>query len=256
MKALVIEDELMVQKNLIKILADNFPEIDVIGKCASVKSSVEWLKENSADVIFMDVELSDGNSFEIFRQIQISAQVIMTTAYDNYAIKAFEEGSVDYILKPIDLTALQRAITRVKANLEKGTSTDFQKIMSLLGKPSAPTYKERFLVKFNDMIVPVNSNEIAFIYSEEKENKVVTNEGIAYITDSSLDTFTSELNPEKFFKISRSCIMAKDNIASVSKILGGRLKVIARNGLKRKGEDPDLTVSRARTDDFLKWLEN
>lgn len=256
MKALVIEDELMAQKNLIKVLADNFPEINVIGKCASVKSSVEWLKENQVDVIFMDVELSDGTSFEIFKQISISAQVIMTTAYDNYAIKAFEAGSIDYILKPIDLSALQRAVSRVKANLERGSSMDFQKLVSLIEKPSGPSYKERFLVKLNDMIVPVNTDEIAYIYSEDKENKVVTTEGIAYITDSSLDTFASELNPTKFFKISRSCIMAKDNVCSVSKILGGRLKVIAKNEVKRREEKPDLTVSRSRTDDFLKWLED
>lgn len=256
MKALVIEDELMAQKNLIKILAERFPEINVIGKCASVKSSIEWLKENSVDVIFMDVELSDGTSFEIFKQINISAQVIMTTAYDNYAIKAFEAGSIDYLLKPIDLSALERAISRVKESLERGSSIDFQKIAAMFANQDKPTYKERFLVKLNDMIVPVNVDEIAYIFSEDKENRVVTAEGIDYVTDLSLDTFASNLNPAKFFKISRSCIMAKDNVTSVSKLLGGRLKVIAKNGLSRKGNAPDLTVSRSRTDDFLKWLES
>jgi len=257
MKALIIEDELMAQKNLIRILSENFPDIQVIGTCSSVKSSIEWLALNNPDIIFMDVELSDGKSFEIFKQIQIRAQVIMTTAYDNYAIKAFEAGSVDYILKPVDLSALQRAIDRCRKKLESSASIDIQKLMAALNPAAvaADHYKARLLVKFNDRIVPINISDIAYFFSEDKENQVVTKEGLSYITDASLDTIAADLDPSKFFKISRSCIFAKDNIESITKLLGGRLRLSAKYGLK-KGKEPDLTVSRSRTDEFLKWMED
>lgn len=255
MNALIIEDELMAQKNLMRILSENFPDIQVIGTCTSVKGSIEWLAKNNPDIIFMDVELSDGKSFEIFKQVQIQAQVIMTTAYDNYAIKAFEAGSVDYILKPIDLSALNRAIERCRKKFEASSPLDIQKLMAALNQ-SAPTdkYKARMLVKFNDRIVPVNISDIAYFFSEDKENQVVTKEGLSYITDSSLDTIAATLDPSKFFKISRSCIFAKDNIESITKLLGGRLRLSAKYGLK-KGKEPDLTVSRSRTEDFLAWIE-
>lgn len=114
MRALIVEDEIMAQKSLIRLLAQNFPEINVVARKLSVKDTVEWLSENEVDLIFMDVELSDGDCFEIFRSCDIKAKVIMTTAYNSYAIKAFEAGSIDYLLKPIDAEALRRAVNRVK----------------------------------------------------------------------------------------------------------------------------------------------
>ena len=116
MNVLIVEDEIMAQKSLTRVLAQNFSDMDIVGYTDSVKSTVNWLNTpgNSADVIFMDVELSDGVCFEIFRQTEVKAKVIMTTAYDSYALKAFEAGSVDYILKPVDATALKRAVARCR----------------------------------------------------------------------------------------------------------------------------------------------
>lgn len=245
----------MAQKNLKRLLSENFPDIQVIGTCTSVEESIEWLSYNSPDIIFMDVELSDGKSFEIFKHVKIKAQVIMTTAYDNYALKAFEAGSVDYLLKPIDLSALRRAIERCRSRLEASASADIQKLLAALNQPShTESYKVRLLVKFNDRIVPINVSDIAYFFSEDKENQVVTKEGLSFITDSSLDSIAAELDPKKFFKISRSCIFAKDNIESITKLLGGRLRLAAKKGLK-KGHEPDLTVSRSRTEEFLKWMD-
>ena len=250
MKVLIVEDEIMAQRSLIRLLAQNFPDMDIVGTASSVKGAVAWLKDpaNSADVIFMDVELSDGICFEIFRQMDVKAKVIMTTAYDSYALKAFEAGSVDYLLKPVDSTALKRAVARGRMS---GGNVDIDALMKIMEKAKAPQkeYKERYIVKFNDRIVPLNTSEIAYVYSEEKNNYLVTFDEQRYIIDSSLDVISDELNPEKFFRVSRSCIISSKAIRSIIKQTG-RLRIIA---------DPDpsfeITVSRSRVDDFLTWLE-
>lgn len=257
MKVLIIEDEIMARKSLEKTLEKNFPDIEVIGECGSVKESVAWLRENGGqvDVIFMDVELSDGECFEIFRQTDIKAHVVMTTAYDNYAVKAFEAGSVDYLLKPIDTAPLKRAVERCR---QSSAGIDMGKILEAMAKGKVlKEYKDRHLVRFNDRIVPVRTDEVAFFYSEDKNNHVVTHDGSVYIVDNTLDSIMTGLDPERFFKISRSCIFAKDAVESVTKLMGGRLKITPRVTLSRnKGPAPDLTVSRSRSDDFLSWLES
>ena len=114
MKAFIIEDETMARDRLARTLTENFPDIEIVGTAASVQESVEWLRTGQPDIIFMDVELSDGKCFEIFKKTEVHGHVVMTTAYDNYAVKAFETGSIDYLLKPIELAALQRAIGRCR----------------------------------------------------------------------------------------------------------------------------------------------
>ena len=203
----------------------------------------------------MDVELSDGQCFEIFKKTEVHGHVIMTTAYDNYAIKAFEAGSIDYLLKPIELSALTRAVDRCRQS--NATSLDVDKLIrALSSKPEPEPWKERWLVHFNDRIVPVKTTEIACFYSESKDNHVVTHDGSTYVVDISLDTIVTELDPALFFRISRSCIIAKESVESVTKLFGGRLLIHLPDRAKRRGDGPDLTVSRARVDDFLAWLEN
>lgn len=251
MKVLIVEDEIMAQKSLIRSLTQNFPDIEIVGTTNSVKSTVNWLKDpaNSADVIFMDVELSDGICFEIFRQHDVRAKVIMTTAYDNYAIKAFEAGSIDYLLKPIDATALKRAVARCRMS---GGQIDAESLMKALSGsiPAKKEYKERYIVRFNDRIVPLLTSNIAYVYSEEKTNWLVTFDEEKYIIDTSLDVIGEELDPDKFFRISRSCIVSMKSITSIVKQAGSRLRVISK-------PEPsfEMTVSRSRVDDFLEWLE-
>ena len=243
----------MAQKSLIRTLAQNFPDIEVTGTTNSVISTVNWLKDpdNHADVIFMDVELADGVCFEIFRQIEVKAKVIMTTAYDSYAIKAFEAGSIDYLLKPIDISALKRAVARTRMS---GGQIDTDSLLKVLGDklPSQKKeYKERYIIRFNDRIVPLLTSNIAYVYSEDKTNYLVTFDEQKYIIDTSLDVIGEDLDPEKFFRISRGCIISMKAISSIIKQAGSRLKIVS---------NPDapfeMTVSRSRVDDFLEWLEN
>ena len=250
MNVLIIEDEVMAQKSLTRVLNQNFPDMNIVGYLDSVKGAVEWLGKNgdSIDVIFMDVELSDGVCFEIFKQIEIKANVIMTTAYDSYALKAFEAGSIDYLLKPVEVSALNRAVERVKAS---GGNINVDALMKLVEGTQTPKkeYKERYIIRFNDRIIPLKTSEIAYVYSEEKNNYLVTFDDQHYIIDSSLDMICDDLNPEQFFRVSRSCIISSKAIRSIIKQTG-RLRIIA---------DPDpsfeITVSRSRVDDFLTWLE-
>lgn len=251
MRVLIVEDEIMAQNSLIRVLSQNFPDLDVVGTTTSVKGTVSWLKDptNAADIIFMDVELSDGVCFEIFRQVEVKSKVIMTTAYDSYALKAFEAGSIDYLLKPIEITDLKRAVARCRMS---GGNFDYEALAKALGMgQEKKDYKEKYIVRFNDRIVPLQTSNIAFVYSEEKNNYLTTFDGERYIIDSSLDVISDELNPSLFFRISRGCIVNTKAIQSIIKQAGGRLLI--------KSNPPasfEMTVSRSRVDDFLEWLEN
>ena len=250
MKVLIVEDEIMAQKSLTRVLMQNFSDMEIVGYTDSIKSTVSWLKDaaNQADVIFMDVELADGVCFEIFRQTEVKAKVIMTTAYDSYALKAFEAGSIDYLLKPVDSAALKRAVARCRMS---GGQTDVEALLKALGS-SAPKkeYKERYIVRFNDRIIPLETSNIAYIYSEEKNNYLVTFDEHKYIIDSSLDLVADEFNPEQFFRISRSCIVSMKAIGSIIKQPGGRLRIVANPELGF-----EMIVSRSRVEEFLRWLE-
>ena len=264
MKALIVEDEPRAQRVLENLLRTHFPEVDIIGLTASVKETVGWLADHRPDVIFLDVELSDGNCFDIFSQVPVDAQVVMTTAYDNYAVKAFEINSVDYLLKPIEVEDLKRAVNRVSERLGAGGGVDFKKVLeafrqaqkgedlSIPGAIPAGQHREKFLIRLNDRIVPVSVHDIAYFYSEAKNSFIVTREGKTFVLDDSLDAIEAGLDPKAFFRISRGAIVAENVIESASKLLGGRLRLSLKPGLP---SGTDLTVSRARADAFLDWLE-
>ena len=213
----------------------------------TVRESVDYFRRHPDDdsLVFMDVELSDGDCFEIFRQADVTARVIMTTAYDNYAVRAFEVNSIDYLLKPIDLAALRRAVERCRV---RSGGIDPDVLLNAIRSPRE--YKQRYVVRFNDRIVPVQTTDIAYFYSEEKNTYLVTNDNNRYIMDQSLDVLSDELDPGRFFRISRSCIIAMPAIVSIVKYLGNRLKITAR-----PRPEFEMVVSRSRVDDFLKWLE-
>lgn len=248
MRALVIEDELLAREHMIKLLQDNFPEVEVVGAVGSIKDATAWITEQPApDVIFMDVELSDGTSFDIFTQVEIPCPVVMTTAYDQYAVQAFEVNAIDYLLKPIGLPELQRAISRVTSGQAQTPSTEA--VRRLVHQ----VRKEKFLIRMNNRIVPVRTSDIAYFYSEDKNSYIVTTGGASYVMDESLDAIAQNLDPDAFFRISRSCIISDGVIDSVSRLMGGRLQISLRRGFPQL---TDLTVSRARVDDFLAWLES
>lgn len=248
MKALIIEDEKMAQANLARLLKNSFPEMEIVAMIDSVRGAVEFLSERpKLDVIFMDVELSDGICFEIFRSVQISAPVIMTTAYDSYAVKAFEAGSIDYLLKPVDSDALLRAVGRARERLNASASID--KLLSVLGQDSKK-YKEKSVVRCGDRIIPIQSSDIALFFSEDKANYLLTKNGERYLIESTIDSLEGELDPSKFYRISRGCIVAFSAIKSVSRTSTGRLVVISQ-----PASPVELTVSRGRVEGFIAWLE-
>ena len=273
MKALIVEDEPRAQRVLENLLRTHFPQVDIIGLTASVKETVGWLADHHPDVIFLDVELSDGNCFDIFPQVKVDAQVVMTTAYDDYAVKAFEINSVDYLLKPVDVEDLRRAVNRVSERLGASGGIDYAKVLEVFRQaqkgddlpvpgdvpgatpgtvPAAGKHREKFLIRLNDRIVPVSVHDIAYFYSEAKNSYIVTREGKTYVLDDSLDMIESGLDPKAFFRISRGAIIAENVIDSASKLLGGRFRLTLKPGIPA---GTDLTVSRARADDFLNWLE-
>ena len=270
MNALIVEDEPRAQRILENLLRTHFPEVAVTGITASVKETLSWLSSHKADVIFMDVELSDGNCFDIFAQAPVDAQVVMTTAYDSYAVDAFKVNSVDYLLKPVDVDDLRRAVERVQQRLAMPSGNtggkpgvDYSKVQDTFrdlqaeetGLPAvtpAGPHREKFLIRLNDRIVPVHVHDIAYFYSESKNSYIVTKNGVTYVLDDSLDAIEQGLSQKDFFRISRSCIVAESVIDSASKLLGGRLRLSLVHGVPA---ETDLTVSRARADAFLQWLE-
>lgn len=247
LKVLIVEDEPMAQANLSRTLQKYYPDLEIIGMTSSVSGTVEWLKEHSADVIFMDVELSDGDCFSIFRQINVDAKIVMTTAYDSYAVKAFEVNSVDYLLKPIEKEDLDRAVQRCR---NSAGVTDMSSLLSTISG-TQHEYRQKFMVRLNDKILPIPVSDIAYFLSEDKVTWMFTSDGAKYVLDQSLDVLSSQPSPSRFFRISRGCIIASSAVQSIIKLQGGRLKI---NAVPRSG--PEILVSRSRSDDFLQWLEN
>ena len=242
-QAFIIEDEPMARRSLENLLQTHFPYVSVIGWAGSVRDSLRYLAEHGdePDVIFMDVELSDGNCFELFRSATIKAEVIMTTAYDNYAVNAFRVRSLDYLLKPIEVEDMHRALSRI---LEK------QQASAPVPEKATPV-REKFLVHMGERIVPVAVKDIAYFYAEDKQTWLVTLASQRYLVDDSLEVAGEQLPAGKFFRISRSVILSSEAIESVLKLPGGRMKVSPAPGIKAY---TDLTVSRSRSDEFLSWL--
>ena len=246
MKAVIIEDETAAAVNLQSILHRVAPAVEITAVLEGVEESVEWFGTHpQPDLVLMDIHLADGEAFRIFERVSLTAPVIFTTAYDRYALEAFKVDSIDYLLKPIDPAALRRAVERCRV---RSGGIDPDVLLNAIRGPRE--YKQRYVVRFNDRIVPVQTTDIAYFYSEEKNTYLVTSDNNRYVVDQSLDVLSDELDPGRFFRISRSCIIAMPAIVSIVKYLGNRLKITAR-----PRPEFEMVVSRSRVDDFLKWLE-
>lgn len=254
LNVLIIEDEIPAQVNLQKAIEKTFGDLHVVATCSSVKGAVEWLQrvENHADIIFMDVELSDGMCFDIFAQTAVRGKVVITTAYDTYAIKAFRYNSIDYLLKPVDPEELRAAVERCRVAIQNEHAApvlDFENLRAALTGGSRE-YKKRFVVKVGDRIAVVATEEVAYFYAEDKGTYLITRDNHRYILDMSLDTASEQVDPRVFFRISRNCTAAIAAIAGISKHLSNRLKVTLD-----PRPDFEVFVSRQRTTDFMEWLE-
>ena len=235
MKALIVEDETIARARLAKLITANFKDIEICGETDSIRATVEYVDTHPApDIIFMDVELSDGDCFEFFRQRDLNSCIVMTTAYDAYAIKAFETGSLDYLLKPIGEEALARAVGRCR---ERCSGV------------AVKSYKDHLVVRVGEKYIPVSTAVMAYFLSEDKSNWLVLGDGTRYLVDSTMDALEKDLDPAQFFRISRGCIVSRSAVKSVLRYINGRLKL----SLEPESSQ-DLLVARARVDDFLKWL--
>ncbi|WKK79135.2 LytR/AlgR family response regulator transcription factor [Marivirga arenosa] len=250
MNILVIEDERPAATRIIKLLNDLIPEASIHGHFDTIVDSVEWLSSNPApDLIISDIELADGQSFEIYNQVKTSSPIIFTTAYDQFAIKAFKLNSIDYLLKPIDPEELGQAIEKYKNNTNKPATVDLNMLQSLLQKESKQ-YKDRFMVKVGEKIYSINSQDISFIYSEQKATFLQTQGGKKYIVDYTLDQLDSDLNPDQFFRLNRKYITSLEAIDEIITYSNSRLKIKLKNC-----EDNDIIVSREKVNALKSWLD-
>ncbi len=252
MKILIVEDE-KPAREIVKFLVSKYIENgEIIAECSSIDEAVEFLKNNSVDLIFLDVELSDGISFDIFNDIKIDVPIIVTTAYDQYAIRAFKVGSVDYLLKPIDHKEFKLAVERAQKQMSRkdGLQVDFQEIAKIL--KGGRNAKERFTVKIGDKIKIVDVGDIAYFFSEDKFTFIVSRQGQRHLIDQTLDYVEQVVDNRLFFRLSRGCIIRLESIRSVVKYFNGRLKV----DLTPDTIFPDgVVVSRQRVHSFMEWLE-
>lgn len=255
MKALIVEDEKLAQRTLTLALERNFPDIEVAGVTDSVRSTLEWLRTpgNAPDIIFMDVELLDGSCFEIFKQEKITARLVMTTAYDKYAVKAFEAGSLDYLLKPYDDDALQRAVARCRATAEVFDMAPILEAMERFAAENASgkkAWRRRFIVRLGNKIIPIATEDIAYFYVEGKSKYIVRNDGTRFFFDQPTETILEELDPTRFFRISRNYIIASHAIQGIERLNSGRLKIL----ISPSPAEEEMIVSRSRVSDFMAWL--
>lgn len=247
MKALVIEDEIPAAKRLRQLVLEARPAATILDTLDSVEGAVRWLRTFPApDLIFMDIQIADGLSFDIFRQVEVVSPVIFTTAFDQYAVQAFRVNAVDYLLKPIDPTDLENALVRLENTRTQNTTFDYRSIVQLLQKP---TYKDRFLVKNGQQFVYLNAADIAYFRSSEGLTQAYTFTGKKFFVEHSLEELERLLDPNDYFRVSRGLTIRLNAIQKIQPHLNGRLKL----GLTPTTPD-EVFVSRERAGEFKVWL--
>lgn len=247
---LIIEDERPAAERLIELINKVEPKWKILDVLDSIESSVNYIeKERTPDLIFMDVQLADGFSFEIFKQAQPSCPVIFATAYDQFALDAFKVNGLDYILKPLQLEEVERVISKFN-NLELQNHLNPNKIIEMLKKADDSRFKKRFMIKIGDRLVFVKTESISRIISEDGYSFIVNMDGKRYLADQTLEQFHGELDPNQFFQINRKCIINVDCIEEISSYFNKRLKL----SLKPQS-DEEFIVSRPRTPEFRKWMD-
>lgn len=251
-RILIIEDEPEAADRLRNLVSELLPEGKVLASLDSVSTSVRWLKTNPApDLIFMDIQLADALSFEIFSQVDVTAPVIFTTAYNEYALKAFKVNSIDYILKPLDKDEVRAALR--KLDTLQGNQVDRDRMLesiTMAMQSLTKRYKERFVLKVGEHLRSVEVDEILFFYSLEKTTFAQTSDGRKHILDFTLDQLESVLSPDKFFRINRKYIVGLKSIHDMISHVNSRLRLVLRTS-----DDNDVIVARERVQEFREWLD-
>ncbi|MGC4100740.1 LytR/AlgR family response regulator transcription factor [Ferruginibacter sp.] len=253
MQILIVEDEELAVKKLQKTLLSVSAVANIAGVTDSIKSTVEWLQENQQpDLILMDIELADGQSFEIFNLTEVKSPVIFTTSYDEYALKAFKVNSVDYLLKPIQKEELQAALNKFQKIQSNNTAADINidvLVKQLQQKLQPKEYRKRFLVKHGQKLVSVEIDEIAYFYSDGRLNFFKTTDNRKFVVDYTMDELEEMLEPEKYFRISRSFYVSIASIDKIDDYFGNRLILQLKPAV-----DKEALVSREKVTDFKKWM--
>jgi DNA-binding LytR/AlgR family response regulator len=251
MNALIIEDEPEASKRLEKLIRAIVPNVNILQHLDSNKKSVDWLKNNpSPDLIFMDIQLGDGISFQIFEQVEIKAPVIFTTAYDEYALKAFKVNSIDYILKPVDEEELRAAIQKYQRLIQVPDHNKVMDTINLAMQMLTKRYKERFVVKVGEHLKSVETHDILFFFSLEKTTFAQTADGRKNILDFTMDQLEGLLDPSRFFRINRKYIVNMKSIQDMISYSNARLRLVLKTS-----NDNEVIVARERLQKFREWLD-
>ncbi len=249
MRALIIEDESAAAQNLRTILNTIEPSIEVVELCESVVESVEFLERSadSIDLIFMDIHLADGDAFKIFERVEVTTPIIFTTAYDQYAIKAFKVNSIDYLLKPINSDELREALSKLRrlSAAEATVRNESLRSVARSGSKALTT----LLIHFKDKIVPLKTNDIAYIYTSDERTHAKSLSGEIYPLDKSLDAIYSTLDTEQFYRANRQFVVARHAIQDASVWFGNRLSLNLICDTPEK-----IIIPKARISEFKSWL--
>lgn len=254
MNIAIIEDEAPALNRISKMMKEVDAEVQIVATADSIASAIKLFEQHkNIDLVLMDIELADGQSFEIFNQTRVSCPVIFTTAYDEFALKAFKVNSIDYLLKPIDPEDLKRAVTKFKTFSSQPVPDYPVQIQTLLAglKKETASYKNRFLIKTGTKLISIAVDQIAYFHAADKAVYVHTFNGQKYIIDHSLDELMNLLDPALFFQLNRQFVANVNGIQSVHTYFNGKLKI----ELTPAAEE-DVVVSREKAGDFKRWLDS
>jgi len=258
MKILIVEDEELAVKKIRKTLSEVDGNAEVVGVADSISGTVNWLQSNpSPDLILMDIELSDGQSFEIFSRVQVKSAVVFTTSYDEYALKAFKVNSIDYLLKPIQKEDLEAALNKYRQMKkiyadEKTADSSLNMdalVKELQQKLQPKEFRKRFLVKHGQKLVSVEVDEIAYFFSDGRLNFFKTDDNRKFVVDYTMDELEEMLDPQKYFRISRAFYVSVRSIGQIHDYFGNRLLLHLKPSV-----DKEAIVSREKVTDFKKWM--
>ena len=253
MKIVIVEDESLNVKSLRKLIKQIKPNAEVINELDTVAAAVEWFKSNpQPDLVFMDIQLADGISFDIFEKVNITAPIIFTTAYDKYAIHAFKVNSIDYLLKPIELDALKRAFEKLdRLTAAAGLLTEQVQLLLKSIRNPAKQYNERFLVHDKGGMAPIPASDVAY-FIKESIIYLVTNSNQKLVTDyHTLDELEEIVNPEQFIRANRQILLSKSQVYTYKKHYTGKMTIHIKLDPKI-----EFDISREKSNDFLNWLED
>lgn len=260
MNALLIEDEELAVRKLRKLVAEVDPTLNILAVTGSIEDSVAWLTDNPApDLIFMDIELADGQSFEIFEQIEVRSRVIFTTSYDEYALQAFKVNSIDYLLKPIQREDLERSLRKLR-ELTASPAADaptespainIEKLLRELQSSNAvqKTYRKRFLVKQGQKLLSVEVGDILYFYTDERFSFFKTRQNQKFLVDYTLDELADSLDPAMFFRPNRGLIITHQAVEQIQPYFGNRLSLTLKPAF-----DKEALVSREKVSEFKVWM--